>query len=301
MLDRFTSMQIFIKVINTGSFSAAGRALNLSPTMITKHINALEHRLSCTLLNRTTRKLSLTEAGILFYQKCETILNDLNQLEQSLSDQNLKPNGRLKINAPISLTLKHLPMFLKQFQQDYPHISIELELTDRIVDLVEEGWDLALRIGKMISSSLKARKLTNIEFELCASPTYLELHGIPKTIKDLTNHQCLQYSLGTFMNRSIWKFGEKGEYTINVNGPLTANNGDILKDAAMNDQGIIYIPKFLVHKELQEKQLQSITLDVPLLQEAALYVIYAPSDYIPPKVRVMIDSLVDYFSIPPWN
>lgn len=301
MLDRFTSMQIFIKVVNTGSFSAAGRALNLSPTMVTKHINALEHRLSCNLLNRTTRKLSLTETGILFYQKCEKILNDLNYLERSLSDQCLQPNGKLKINAPISLTLRHLPPLLKQFQQDYPDISIELELNDRMVDLVDEGWDLALRIGKMISSSLKARKLTDIEFKLCASPAYIKQYGLPKTMKDLNHHQCLQYSLGTFMNRSLWKFGKKGEYSMNVNGLLIANNGEILKDAAINGQGIVYMPKFLVHKEINNKQLQSIELDVPLLQEAALYVIYAPSDYIPPKIRIMIDYLVNYFAVPPWD
>ncbi|EHD13111.1 putative HTH-type transcriptional regulator YafC [Commensalibacter intestini A911] len=302
MLDRITSMQIFVKVVNTGSFSAAGRAFNLSPTMITKHINALEQRLNCTLLHRTTRKISLTEAGTLFYQGCDKILLDMDAIEQTITAQHVSPKGHLKINAPLSLTLRHFSPLLIEFSKQYPDITIELGLNDRIVDLVEEGWDLSLRIGKMISSTLKARKLTSIEFILCASPDYLKQHGTPQTIQDLPQHQCLLYSLGTLMNRSYWKFGKNGEHNIRVNGSLTANNGEMLRDAAIMGQGIAYLPKFLLNKELQEKKLVAITLDYPTIQEAALYIMYPPADYVPLKSRVMIDYLVQHFSQKaPWD
>lgn len=302
MLDRITSMQIFVKVVNTGSFSAAGRAFNLSPTMVTKHINALEQRLNCTLLHRTTRKISLTEAGTLFYQGCDKILLDMDTIEQTITAQHVSPKGHLKINAPLSLTLRHFSPLLIEFSKQYPDITIELGLNDRIVDLVEEGWDLSLRIGKMISSTLKARKLTSIEFFLCASPDYLKQHGTPKTIQDLPQHQCLLYSLGTLMNRSYWKFGKNGEHNVRVNGVLTANNGEFLRDAAIMGQGIAYLPKFLLNKELQEKKLVAITLDYPTIQEAALYIMYPPADYVPLKSRVMIDYLVQHFSQKaPWD
>lgn len=302
MLDRITSMQIFVKVVNTGSFSAAGRAFNLSPTMVTKHINALEQRLNCTLLHRTTRKISLTESGTLFYQGCDKILLDMDTIEQTITAQHVSPKGHLKINAPLSLTLRHFSPLLIEFSKQYPDITIELGLNDRIVDLVEEGWDLSLRIGKMISSTLKARKLTSIEFVLCASADYLKQHGTPQTIQDLPQHQCLLYSLGTLMNRSYWKFGKNGEHTIRVNGSLTANNGEMLRDAAIMGQGIAYLPKFLLNKELHEKKLVAITLDYPTIQEAALYIMYPPSDYVPLKSRVMIDYLVQHFSQKaPWD
>ncbi|MDI2091455.1 LysR family transcriptional regulator [Commensalibacter oyaizuii] len=302
MLDRITSMQVFVKVVNTGSFSAASRALGLSPTMVTKHMNALEHRLNCTLFHRSTRKLSLTEAGSIFYQGCEKILSEVDLIEQTVTAQHVKPRGNLKINAPISLTLRHLSPLLMKFSEQYPDISIELGLTDRIIDLVEEGWDLSLRIGKMISSSLKARKLTDIEFILCASPTYLDNHGKPKSIDDLGQHTCLRYNLGTFMPTSHWRFGKKGEYSIRVQGPLIANNGEVLRDAAIHHQGIAYLPKFLLNTELKQNLLLPINLDQPTIQEAALYVMYAASDYIPLKTRAMINFLVDAFkSKAPWD
>lgn len=302
MLDRITSMQIFIKVVHTGSFSAAGRAFNLSPTMVTKHINALEQRLNCTLLHRTTRKISLTEAGTLFYQGCDKILSEMDAIEQTITAQHVSPKGHLKINAPLSLTLRHFSPLLVQFSKLYPDISIELGLNDRIVDLVEEGWDLSLRIGKMVSSTLKARKLAPIEFILCASASYLEQYGTPQRIQDLSDHQCLRYSLGTLMNRSYWKFGKNGEHNIRVDGALTANNGEFLRDAAIMGQGIAYLPKFLLNQELDSQKLVPIHLDYPTIQDAALYIMYPPSDYVPLKSRVMIDFLAQAFSKKaPWD
>ncbi|CAI3958073.1 DNA-binding transcriptional regulator [Commensalibacter communis] len=302
MLDRITSMQIFVKVVHTGSFSAAGRAFHLSPTMVTKHINALEQRLNCTLLHRTTRKISLTEAGTLFYQGCDKILSDIDIIEQTITAQHINPKGHLKINAPLSLTLQHFSPLLIEFYKQYPDITIELGLNDRIVDLVEEGWDLSLRIGKMVSSTLKARKLAPIEFILCASADYLERHGKPTQIQELSEHQCLLYSLGTLMNRSYWRFGKNGEHNIHVHGSFTANNGEMLKNAAIMGQGIAYLPKFLLTQELADKQLIPLDLDHPTIQDAALYIMYPPSDYVPLKSRVMIDYLVEQFSKKaPWD
>lgn len=170
MLDRITSMQVFVKVVATGNFTAAGRALSLSQTMVTKHITALERQMGVTLFHRSTRKLSLTEAGRLFLEGCQKILADLDEVERTVTAQRREPQGRLRLNAPVSLAIRYVAPLLPEFNRRHPLVTVELGLNDRAVDLIEEGWDLTLRIKHMAPSSLRTRKLAPIRCVVCASP-----------------------------------------------------------------------------------------------------------------------------------
>lgn len=182
MLDRITGMQVFVRVAALGSFSAAGRDLSLSQTMITKHIVALETRMGSTLFHRSTRKLSLTESGRLFLDGCQKILADISEVEHTVGRQKLEPQGKLRLNAPVSFAIRHLGPLMPEFSRRYPFVTVELGLNDRSVDLIEEGWDLTLRIRQMASSTLRTRKLADVRFAICASPAYLERAGTPKEL-----------------------------------------------------------------------------------------------------------------------
>ncbi|OAG78532.1 transcriptional regulator LysR [Acetobacter malorum] len=208
MLDRITSMQVFVKVVATGSFTGAGRALSLSQTMVTKHINALETRLGSTLFHRSTRKLSLTEAGRLFLDGCQKILPELEEIEQTVTEQRREPRGRLRLNAPVSFAIRYVAPLLPEFSRLYPQVTVELGVNDRTVDLIEEGWDLTLRIRSLTPSSLRVRKLADIRMVVCAAPAYLERAGTPTTLAELSQHACLGYTLGeTTASASRWTFG----------------------------------------------------------------------------------------------
>ncbi|MFT9400476.1 LysR substrate-binding domain-containing protein [Acetobacter sp.] len=302
MLDRITSMQVFVKVVATGSFTAAGRALGLSQTMVTKHITALEDRMGVTLFHRSTRKLSLTEAGRLFLDGSQKILTDLEDIEQTVTEQRREPRGRLRLNAPVSFAIRYVAPLLPEFSRRHPLVTVELGLNDRAVDLIEEGWDLTLRIRTMAPSTLRTRKLATIRCVVCASPAYLERMGTPTRIEELSAHHCLGYTLGEPGGPTRWNFGPKGQVSVPVSGPLCANNGDALREAAIAGQGLIYLPVFVVSKELQSGQLRTVTLDAPLVEAPPLHAVYAPGQTIPLKVRAMIDYLVEcYGQTPPWE
>ncbi|GAN63638.1 LysR family transcriptional regulator [Acetobacter indonesiensis NRIC 0313] len=302
MLDRITSMQVFVKVVATGSFTAAGRALCLSQTMVTKHITALETRLGVTLFHRSTRRLSLTEAGRLFLEGCQKILADLEDVEQTVTEQRREPRGRLRLNAPVSFAIRYVAPILPEFSRRYPLVTVELGLNDRAVDLIEEGWDLTLRIRHMAPSSLRSRKLASIRCVVCAAPAYLQQAGVPKTIEDLSHHQCLGYTLGEPGAPNRWHFGLKGERTVSVSGALCANNGDALREAAVAGQGLIYLPVFVVANELRSGLLQTVPLDAPLIEAPPLHAVYAQGQTTPLKVRAMIDYLAECYSpAAPWE
>ena len=303
MLDRITSMQVFVKVVATGSFTGAGRALCLSQTMVTKHINALETRLGSTLFHRSTRKLSLTEAGRLFLDGCQKILPELEEIEQTVTEQRREPRGRLRLNAPVSFAIRYVAPLLPDFSRRYPLVTVELGVNDRTVDLIEEGWDLTLRIRSLTPSSLRVRKLADIRMVVCAAPSYLEQAGTPTTLADLSQHACLGYTLGeTTASASRWSFGAQGEKSVTISGPLCANNGDVLREAAIAGQGLVYQPTFIVADALRAGTLKALTLDMPPTPGPPLHAVYAPGLTIPLKVRSMIDFLAaQYGPVPPWD
>jgi DNA-binding transcriptional LysR family regulator len=300
-LDRLTSLEVFAKVASAGSFSAAGRAMGLSQTMVTKHIAALEARLGTKLLHRTTRRLSLTEAGRNYLEASGRALAELDAADNAVAADRFEPRGVLRLNAPVSFGVRQIAPLLAGFACRHPHVTVELGLNDRLVDLAEEGWDLAIRIGNLSDSSLIARRIAPCRIVICAAPSYLKAHGTPRTLADLTQHNCLGYTLSRLTGADRWTFGPRGEVSIAVSGNLRANNGGALLAAAVAGQGVIYQPTFIVAEALRTGTLTALTLDHPTI-EAGIYAVFLPDHHPAAKVRAMIDYMVAQFAPePPWD
>lgn len=295
MLDRYTSMHIFTLAAAKGSLSAAGRELNMSPAMATKHVDALETRLGVKLLHRTTRQLVLTEAGQEYLEACHRILQELNEVESEVSAQRREAVGRLRLNAPLSFGTRFIAPLIPSFSERYPLVEIELGLSDSQHDLINDNWDLIIRIGHLADSDLKARRLGNCPMRVCASPHYLATHGKPQRIADLSHHNCLSYSLSPTQRGGFWSFGINGQLQVPIKGNLSTNNGDALLAAAIKDQGIIYQPNFIVSQALTNGSLIAFELDQPLFDLGGLHVLFAQDKRLPFKTRAMIDYLVDSF------
>jgi len=302
MLDRVTGMQVFARVAALGSLSAAARALGISQTMATKHLGALEGRLGVKLLHRTTRRLTLTEPGRRYLEAVERILGDLEEADAVASADRVEPRGMLRLNVPLSFGVREIAPAIPDFIKLHPSVRIDLGLNDRIVDLVEEGWDLAIRIGGLNSSTLVARRLAPCRLLVCGSPAYLEAHGTPRTVEDLKNHNCLGYTLSSRVGPDRWHFGTDGRIAVPVTGNLRAGNGDALLAAALAGQGLIYQPTFIVGEDIRAGRLVALALDEPTIETSAVHAVY-PSDRHPPaKVRTFVDFLVKRFAaVPPWE
>ncbi len=297
-MDRLDDMLAFIKVVDTKSFTAAADRLNLSKSVVSRRIGELENRLGARLLNRTTRKLSLTEVGQAYYERCSRILADLEEAEQAVADLHAAPRGRLRVNAPVSFGVRHLAPAVAEFLNRYPLIEVDLELNDRFVDLVDEGYDLAIRIGRLRDSSLIARRLAPARAVVCASPAYLERHGTPQTPEDLSNHRCLIYT--NLPTPEIWHFKVDGEVRgVRVSGPMRGNNGDLLRDAAIAGVGIVLSPTFLCGDALSSGALRAFLSDC-MIAEASVNAVYPQNRHLSPKVRVFVDFLVQRFGQRPY-
>lgn len=302
MLDRLTGMQVFARVAALGSLTAAARALQMSQTMATKHLTALEGRLGIKLLHRTTRRLTLTEAGRNYLEAVERILGEIEEADASASADIIEVRGTLRVSVPVSFGVREIAPLLPDFTRDHPAVTVDLGLNDRYVDLADEGWDLAVRIGDMADSSLVARRLAACHTVVCAAPSYLKRNGTPRVIGDLSNHNCLGYTLSRSVGANQWQFGRDRKTSIAVGGNLKANNGDALVAAAVAGQGIIYQPTFLVAREIAEGQLVLIKLDHPPITLDGIFAVYPPDRRPPAKVRAFIDFLVSRFAPePPWD
>ena len=302
MLDRVTGLEVFAKVAASGSFSAAGRALGMSQTMVTKHIAALEARLGVKLFHRSTRKLSITDAGRSYLESSERILAEMEAADGAVAADRIEPKGLLRLSAPVSLGARQIAPLLPEFARHFPQVAVELGLNDRLVDLAEEGWDLAIRIGSLADSSLIARRIAPCRTLLCASPAYLKARGAPRTVAALADHNCLGYTLSRLAGADRWAFGAKGDVSVQVAGNLRANNGDALLAAAIAGQGIIYQPSFVVSDALRAGTLRSIALDQPTIEFGGIYAVYLPDRYPAAKLRAFIDFIATRFSPePPWD
>ncbi|SEN60650.1 DNA-binding transcriptional regulator, LysR family [Vreelandella aquamarina] len=299
MLDRYTSMQVFVQAVSRGSLSAAGRELNMSPAMATKHLDSLETRLGAKLLHRTTRQLTLTETGREYLVACQRILQDLEEAESEVSAQRHQAMGRLRLNAPLSFGTRFIAPLIPEFTRRYPLVEVDLGLSDTQQDLLKDSWDLIVRIGHLADSDLRARRLGNCPMRLCASPEYLQKHGTPNRVAELSNHNCLSYSLSSAQRSGTWAFGQDGQIQVPVTGNLMANNGDALLAAAVQGQGIIYQPSFIVSEALASGTLVAFQLDHPPLELGGLHVLFALDRRLPLKVRAMIDYLVEVFENSP--
>jgi DNA-binding transcriptional LysR family regulator len=302
MPDRITGLQVFVRVAALGSLSAAARSLGMSQTMATKHVAAIEKRLGVRLLHRTTRRLTLTEAGQRYRDAAERMLSDLEEAEAAVAADRLEARGTLRVNIPVSFGVREIAPLLPAFARAYPAVTVELGLNDRMVDLIEEGWDMAVRIGSLADSSLNARKLAPCRMALCAAPSYLAENGTPKTVEELKRHNCLGYTLSRSVGPDRWDFGAGGEVKVLIGGNLRANSGDALVAAAIAGQGIVYQPTFLVSSEIHAGQLVSLQLDHPPFDAPGVFALHPSGRQPPAKVRAFIDFLLKHMAPnPPWD
>ena len=297
-MKNLAGMAIFAHVVEARSFSAAARRLGLSKSMVSKEVTKLEHNLGARLLNRTTRKLSLTEIGAAFYESCARILQEAREAELLVGRLHAEPRGVLRLTAPVAFGTLHVAPALPQFLAQYPDVRIDLTIGDRQLDLADEGLDLAIRIARVLPDNLVARRLAPINRVVCAAPAYFERHGTPRRPQDLSRHNCLVY---THANpNSQWRFrSERGEAVVAVKGNLTLNDDEALWQATLGGLGIALLPTFIVGNDLQSGRLQAVlTEHVPT--ERNLHALYLPNRHLSAKVRVFIDFLVARFSPEPY-
>ncbi len=291
MADRLTGIEVFARAVALGSLSAAARDMGMSAAMATRHLNELEARLGVTLVNRTTRRLSLTEVGATYLDKAEAILADLKEAEAEASARTHSVEGLLRVSAPAAFGMLYLGELIAEFHWLHPKVIVEAGLNDRYVDLLEERWDTAIRIGKLADSSLVARKLADVRLNICASPAYLAARGTPRTPADLAGHDCFGYTLSSHTGTSHWGFGADGRIQQPVRGTLHTNNGAVLVQAALAGQGLVYGPRFLTSRAIADGRLVEIEFDVPLMELGAIHAITHPARKLAAKTRAWIEFL----------
>jgi DNA-binding transcriptional LysR family regulator len=297
-MDRLQCMNIFVQVADRGNFSKVAREQGLSTSVVSKYVAALEDQLGVRLLNRTTRSLSVTEIGVEYLQRCRQILDHVEDAHQAATSLQIEPRGLLRINAPMSFGILHLGKLIAGFTKRYPDVEIDLELNDRFVDVVHEGFDIALRIGILKDSALIGRKLAPVHRVCCGSPEYLKQHGTPEHPQDLSTHKGLFYGHRGWTEDWIF-YGKDGEFRSEAKVLMKSNNGDILKAAAVAGAGLVTMPTFITWDEVQSGTLVPMMLNYPA-KEMGLYAVYPPTHNLSAKVRVFIDFLVEVFGSEPY-
>lgn len=299
-MDKLQAMQLFVRVVDSGSFTAAADQMDISRALASKLIQTLEENLGVRLLNRTTRRLSLTEPGQNYYQRISELLASLAEAEAEAAELQVEPRGKLRVTAPMSFAIGHLAPAIAEFQKRYPRVEVELELNDRQVDLVQEGYDMAIRISRLADSSLVARRIAPARLALAASPAYLAARGNPRHPDELAAHTCLIYTL--MPRPHEWTLVRKGEtFHAKVSGVLAVNNGDFLLSAAIAGLGIVLTPTFIGGDALRDGRL------VRVLPEweapaTAIHAVYPQTRALPAKTRLLIDFLVERYSgMPYWD
>jgi len=288
-LNRSVQMAVFVTIVECGSFVAAADALRMSKAAASRHMTALETRLGVRLLQRTTRRLSLTEEGQIFYQHAKNILSAIDEAEAILSNHAHEASGRIRINVPLSFGILHLAPLWANFLRQYSNVTLDIALNDRVVDLVEEGYDLAVRISTLPSSSLICRRLSSTRMMLCASPGYLQAHGTPATPQDLAHHTVMAYSL--WNNQEEWRCeGPEGPVQVRIQPRILSNNGETCRMIALQDGGILLQPSFLMADDVHAGRLVEL-LPQYRFDQLGIYVVYPSRRQLPLKVRVMIDYL----------
>lgn len=300
-MDRVSSMLSFVKVVELGGFAAAGRQLNLANSVVTGHVKSLEERLGARLLNRTTRSVSLTEAGRAYYERCVQILSEIEDAEETVQTLQLKPRGILRVNTSPAVPPVIAPS-IAEYSGLYPEVTVHLTATSRMLDLVEQGFDLAIWYAAVPDLSLIRRHLASYRTTLCASPDYLAKHGHPTHPTDLAKHSCVVYYDAPFgRGGREWMFtGSDGEITVHVSGPLETNNVDAIRAAALSGQGFIYVPTHLVLQELRAGALVSVLSDF-VGREISIDALYPNRQHLPAKVRTFIDLVAKNFRQIDWD
>ena len=298
-MDTLAAMRVFARSVESGSFSAASRQLGLAPSSVSRQIGELEDDLGARLFNRTTRKLSLTEAGQQFYASARRILVEVDEARLAVTaESSAAPSGILRAAVPASLCRLHIAPALGEFRARYPAVELVLAVGDRQVDMVEEGFDLAVRVGRPRNSSLIARKLGAARRIVCASPGYLARAGTPLTPHQLADHDCLTFR--DHPGANPWAFrSAQGRVEVRASGPVLANDGEVLVAAAVAGMGVALLPEWLPGGEIARGRLVEILADVRAIPDTTpLYALYPHQRHLPPKVRVFIDFLVERFAAP---
>jgi DNA-binding transcriptional LysR family regulator len=292
-MNKFEQLEAFVAVVDRHSFSHAADKLGVAKSVLSRRVSQLEKRLGVQLMRRTTRKLSLTEAGRHFYQRAVSLLSDLNDAERIVSDTQSKLSGKIKLTAPLALGISHLSVPIATFMTSHSEVEMEVELNDREVDLVEEGFDLAVRVGNLQDSSLIARKLASVNFAVCASADYLHRYGTPRHPSELSQHQLLVYS--NLQIGQQWAFDDKeGRVTTRLRYRLSANNGEFLANVACEGLAITVGPLFFLQAYIDSGKLIPILTDFPRPQ-AGMYALYPPGRLVSRRVKAFSDFLFEYF------
>ena len=300
-MEHLLSLRLFVSAAQLGNFSAVGRREGLAPSSVSRQISALEDDVGVRLFNRTTRKLSLTEAGALFLGRCERILSELDEARSAVSNLAEQPSGLLRVTAPTTFAIRHIAPLVAEFSAQYPRIQLSLSAAEHVVDLVAAGFDLAIRFGRLADSSLKARKLGESGSFVCASAEYLTRFGTPTTPGQLRDHRCLSFRVAPGEN--TWRFRTTtGIEHVRVSGPLQSDNTDVLLAAAERGAGIILLPTWMVGEPVSEGRLQRILVDFPIEPASApIHALFAETPHLAPKVRVFVDYLVEAYARQSWS
>jgi DNA-binding transcriptional LysR family regulator len=291
-MDRLTSLTAFVRVVDDGGFSAAGRRLNMSTTMVSNHIQALEDRLGARLLHRTTRKVSLTEVGKAYYDRCIQILADIEQADDIAGALQSTPRGTLRV-----YTATHVVQFISpvvaEFLSSYPEVKVDLTMGERAIDLIDEGYDVAIRLTPPPDSSLIVRSLATWRHVLCCAPGYVDKHGRPQQLSDLANHNCVRHVLYPFEDN--WHFVDRkgAPASVRISGNLISNSGDTLRSAALQSVGICLVPGFLVADDLESGRLVRLLSEYRPV-EFAMNAVYPHRHHLSAKVRTFIDLLAHH-------
>jgi DNA-binding transcriptional LysR family regulator len=299
-MDKLEAMNAFAKVVAAGSYAEAARRLGLTRSAVSKAVMELEQIFGARLLDRTTRRVTPTEAGLAYYERVASILADVEETELQISRLHEEPRGVLKVNAPMSFGILYLGDAIAEFMARYPELRLELVLNDRFIDPLEEGVDVTIRIGSLSDSSLIARRLAPARRALVAAPAYLAHHGTPETPADLINHRCLAYGHMAAVHR--WQLLQEGQVVnVQISAALCSNNGEVLRAAALAGNGIANLPTFLVGPDIAAGQLIPVLTATPPT-ELGIFALYAPNRYLAAKTRVFIDFLVSRFGEKPaWD
>lgn len=295
-MELLTGMAVFAKVAETRSFSAAAERLGLSKSAVSKHVTRLERALKARLLNRTTRRLSLTEVGATFYEHCARMLAEAEAAELAVSRLYAAPRGVVRITCPAAFGSVQIAPAIPDLIARYPELTVQVVMNDRPVDLVEEGYDVAIRVTDQPPPGVVARKLMTVRWIVCAAPAYLREHGTPRTPQELKEHNCLFYS---FLESSIeWRFrSRQGDSKVRVAGNFTANNSEAIREVALKGLGIALLPSFLVNPDLADGRLKQVLASHEVAGAVAndVYALFLPTRYLSPKVRAFVDFFVERF------
>lgn len=298
-MDRALEMQVFCMVVDKGSFIGAAQPLDMSKAAISRYVSGLEERLGARLLHRTTRRLSLTDEGRQFYHQAKEVLAMMDAAEEAVSSAAPEPTGLLRVNAPVSFGVLHLGPIWADFMKAYPKVELDISLNDRLVDLVDEGFDAAIRIARMENSSLVGRRLASTRMCLCASPGYLSSHAPLHDLADLAEHGVVAYT--NFASGNDWTFeGPAGPETVRTRSIVRCNNGDTCRSITLAGGGISLQPSFMVAQDLRAGLLQEVLPEYRSI-ELGVYVVYPSRKHLPPKVRALVNFLAERFAQPVWE